>query len=62
MWAKIMRDFVAQGGERFTAHDLRSYSVSEMMAQGKNPETHKSEATTRRVYDRQRVVNIKPLA
>jgi integrase len=62
MWGRVMDDFVAQGGERFTAHDLRSYYVSEKKDRGEDPQTHANEATTARVYDRRKVRTIKPLA
>jgi integrase len=52
----------SQGGERFTAHDLRSYYVSEKKDRGEDPQTHANEATTARVYDRRKVRTIKPLA
>ena len=62
MWNRIMHDFADAGGEWFTAHDLRALYVSGKEEKGENPETHKSEATTRRIYDRRRVVKVKPLA
>jgi integrase len=61
MWARNMSDYVKQGGIRFTAHDLRAYYVTEKGEKGENPETHKNPATTKRVYDRTRVVKVKPL-
>lgn len=61
-WSKIMHAYVLAGGERFTAHDLRAMYVTEMIEQGRNPETHKNPATTRRVYDRRRKVKVQPLA
>jgi integrase len=62
MWNRIMNDFVKTGGERFTAHDLRALYVSEKSIKGEKAETHKSEETTRRVYDRNRVVKVTPIA
>ncbi|MFV0283358.1 MAG: tyrosine-type recombinase/integrase [Castellaniella sp.] len=59
MWAKIMGTW---GGERFTFHDLRAYYVSVMVERQQNPETHANPATTRKVYDRRRVVKIKSSA
>lgn len=60
MWNKIMADWLKKpGAERFTFHDLRAYYVTVMIGRGENPETHANPATTRRVYDRRRVVNIK---
>ncbi|WP_348699590.1 hypothetical protein [Duganella fentianensis] len=44
-----------------TTHDLRAYYVTEKGEKGENPETHKNPATTKRVYDRTRVVKVKPL-
>lgn len=56
MWSKIMADYVAAGGTRFRAHDLRAYFVTRKLEAGENPETHIDPATTRRVYDRRRTV------
>lgn len=61
MWNRIMADFVAGGGERFTAHDLRALFVSEKLDRGEDPKTHKNPATTHGVYARG-VVRVKPLA
>ena len=47
--------------ERFTFHDLRAYYVTHMVEAERNPETHANPATTRRVYDRRRVVKVQPL-
>lgn len=63
LWSKIMADWVAvPGRERFTFHDLRAYYVTVMVGRDENPETHANPATTRRVYDRRRVVKIKSSA
>lgn len=59
MWSKIMTDWTKVGGKRFTFHDLRAYYITSMVEQNKNPETHSNPATTKRVYDRRRVVKIK---
>ncbi|KXA74534.1 hypothetical protein CBR67_02595 [Bordetella hinzii] len=60
MWNRIMADWLKlPGTERFTFHDLRAYYVTVMVGRGENPETHANPATTRRVYDRRRVVKIK---
>lgn len=59
LWSKIMADWVTvPGRERFTFHDLRACYVT-VMGRDENPETHANPATTRRVYDRRRVVKIK---
>jgi integrase len=62
MWGRTMDDYVAQGGVRFTAHDLRAYYVTEMSEKGEDPKTHRNRATTERVYNRNRVHKVKPLA
>lgn len=61
MWTKIMADWLAAepGRVKFNFHDLRAYYVTVMVGAGENPETHSNPATTKRVYDRRRVVNIK---
>lgn len=66
MWAKIMAKWLKGGEEgeareRFTFHDLRAYYVTHMVEAERNPETHANPATTRRVYDRRRVVKVQPL-
>jgi integrase len=61
MWNRVMHDYAAAGGKWFTTHDLRVYYVTEKGEKGENPETHKNPATTKRVYDRTRVVKVKPL-
>lgn len=63
MWAKIMADWMQlPGSVRFTSHDLRAYYVTVMVERDENPETHANPATTRKVYDRRRVVKIKSSA
>ena len=61
-WNRLIRAYEAETGERFRAHDLRALYVSEMLDRGENPETHRNETTMRRVYDRRRTINVKPLA
>jgi hypothetical protein len=61
MWNRVMHDYAKAGGVWFTTHDLRAYYVTEKGVKGENPETHKNPATTKRVYDRTRVVKVKPL-
>lgn len=61
MWNRVMHDYAKSGGKWFTTHDLRAYYVTEKGEKGENPETHKNPATTKRVYDRTRVVKVKPL-
>lgn len=64
MWSKIMADWLNGDRlrERFTFHDLRAYYITAMVEQERNPETHANPATTRKVYDRRRVVKIKSSA
>ena len=61
MWAKIMTDWLDDDPTRqcFTFHGLRAYNVTMMVEQNANPETHANPATTRKVYDRRRVVKVK---
>lgn len=61
-WNRLQRKWEDRKGERFRAHDLRALYVSDMTDRGINPETHKSEATQKRVYDRRRVIKVTPLA
>jgi integrase len=62
MWQRTMGKFVAQGGERFTFHDLRGKSASDSGSIQDAYERlgHTSMAMTRRVYDRG-VRKVKPL-
>lgn len=57
-----MKLYEAKTGDRFHAHDLRAMYVSQMLDRGQDPNTHRSEATMRRVYDRRRVIEVDPLA
>jgi integrase len=64
-WQKLMRAYAPDGPkspEWFRAHDLRALYVSEMLGQGRDPNTHQNEATMRRVYDRRKVRKVSPLA
>ena len=58
---KLIRAYEAKIGERFWAHDLRALYVSEMLDRGIDPQTHRNEGTMRRVYDRRRVIKVRPL-
>lgn len=62
MWNRIQVKFSAQGGKRFTAHDLRALYTSEMLDRNIDPNTHKNPATTRRVYDRRNKIKVTPMA
>lgn len=61
-WAVMMNLYKKATGDRFRAHDLRALYVSTMLGRGQDPNTHRNESTMRRVYDRRRVVTVKPLA
>jgi integrase len=61
-WQKLMLVYLAKTGDRFRAHDLRALYVSEMLERGQDPHTHRNETTMRRVYDRRRVIKVRPLA
>ena len=61
-WTRLMRQYAAQHGEKFRAHDLRSLYVSERLDRGEASNTHANEATMRRVYDRRKVIKVTPLA
>jgi len=58
IWQRLMNDWVAQGYARFTFHDLRAKTVTDMEEQGRkasNLTGHKLEQTVNRVYDRRHV-------
>ena len=62
IWNRIQQGWAKRGNERFTAHDLRSLFVTVKRSRGENPETHRNRATEQRVYDRNRIVRVKPIA
>lgn len=58
LWQRLMREWTETGHERFTFHDLRAKTVTDMEEQGRkssNLTGHRQEATIARVYDRRRV-------
>ncbi|WP_294637374.1 hypothetical protein [uncultured Aquabacterium sp.] len=61
-WNKLMKAWMKAGGQHFTAHDLRAFYVSRMLDQDRDPNTHRNEATMRKVYDRRKTVEVSPLA
>lgn len=61
-WNKLMKAWMKAGGQHFTAHDLRAFYVSRMLEQDRDPNTHRNEATMRKVYDRRKTVEVSPLA
>lgn len=65
LWNRLMHSYAPGGPESpewFRAHDLRALYVSEMLDQGRNPNTHANEETMRRVYDRRNTIKVSPLA
>lgn len=61
-WNKLIKAYEALHGDRFRAHDLRALYVSEMLDRNEDPHTHANTATMRKVYDRRRLIEVKPLA
>ena len=64
LWNNLMHGAIPGGAksvEWFTAHDLRSFYISEMYDQERNPNTHKNPETAHRVYDRRRVIKVSAL-
>jgi integrase len=58
MWGDLMTQWVALGNERFTFHDLRAKSATDVIEQGRKASEltgHRNEGTVARVYDRRRV-------
>jgi hypothetical protein len=58
IWQRLINDWEAQGNARFTFHDLRAKTVTDMEEQGRkasNLTGHKVEQTINQVYDRRRV-------
>jgi len=54
MWQRLMSRYVAQGGQRFTFHDLRAKAASDKASieEAANLLGHSSTETTKRVYKR----------
>lgn len=61
MWNRLMHEFVQQGGEWFTTHDLRALFVTGKLKKGEDPATHRNPATMHRVYSRAATVDVVPL-
>lgn len=62
MWQRNMKAFVKDGGEHFTAHDLRALYITNKLARGEDPNTHRDPSTMHRVYNRKKRVKVNPLA
>lgn len=57
-WQRLMNEWVEQGNERFTFHDLRAKAVTDLTEQGRKASDltgHRQESTVARVYDRRRL-------
>lgn len=58
IWQRLMAEWVEMGNERFTFHDLRAKSVTDVSDQGRKASEltgHRTEAIVASVYDRRRV-------
>lgn len=58
LWHRRMGEWCALGHERFTFHDLRAKTITDLIDQGRKASDltgHRQEATIDRVYDRRRV-------
>lgn len=58
LWHRRMGEWCALGNERFTFHDLRAKSITDVIDQGRVASDltgHRQQATIDRVYDRRRV-------
>ena len=63
-WRDCMAAWVAQGGEAFTFHDLRSAAATDMIGQGRKASEltgHRLESTVAKVYDRRVMRIAKPV-
>ena len=63
-WRDCMAAWVAQGGEPFTFHDLRSAAVTDVIGQGRKASEltgHRLESTVAKVYDRRVMRVAKPV-
>lgn len=58
MWQRLMKEWVAQGHERFTFHDLRAKAVTDLIEDGRKASEltgHRTESIPAKVYDRRAV-------
>lgn len=54
-WQLLMAKWVGQGGERFTLHDLRAKTATDLIEQGRKASEltgHRLESTVAKIYDR----------
>lgn len=57
-WQRLMNEWCKLGHERFTFHDLRAKTVTDVTEQGRQASEltgHRQESTVKRVYDRRRL-------
>lgn len=57
-WQRLMNEWCEMGHERFTFHDLRAKTVTDMIEQGRKASDltgHRQQSTIDRVYDRRRL-------
>lgn len=58
MWQRLMKEWVEQGNERFTFHDLRAKAVTDLIEDGRKASEltgHRTESIPAKVYDRRAV-------
>lgn len=58
MWQRVMKEWVEQGNERFTFHDLRAKAVTDLIEDGRKASEltgHRTESIPAKVYDRRAV-------
>lgn len=58
IWQRLMNEWVEMGNERFTYHDLRAKTVTDLSEQGRKASEltgHRTESIVKSVYDRRRV-------
>ena len=58
IWQRLINEWVEKGNERFTFHDLRAKTVTDVIEQGRKASEltgHKTESIVASVYDRRRV-------
>ncbi len=61
---RLMKEWVDAGNERFTFHDLRAKTSTDMIEQGRKASDltgHRLEATVSKVYDRRRIRKSNPV-
>jgi integrase len=65
LWNRLMHSYAPSGktsADWFTAHDLRAFYVTEMLKGKRDPKTHANLETMIKIYEREQLIEVSPLA